>query len=96
MTIQQLEADVSTLKFDFPNLSESTAYAVACDEYSTDELLELKRRLDLSSEEFIETVKFIEQRGGLDGNEVGDNTKPVDVERTDGRANTNPDEVTEE
>ncbi len=72
MTKEQLEADVSSLKWDFPKLTEATAYAIACDEYSTAELLELKRRLDLSSEEFIETIVFIEERGGLEFEPVGD------------------------
>lgn len=96
MTIQEHEARVSSLLFDFPELSEHTAHAIACEQYDTEELLELKRQLSLEPDEFIETVKFIEKRGGLENNRTGDNTKPVDVEGTDGRSSTDPKEVVED
>lgn len=96
MTIQEHEARVSDLLFDFPELSESTAHAIACEHYDTEELLELKRRLSLEPDEFIETVAFIEERGGLEDNRVGDNSKPVDVERNDSRAESDPSAVEED
>lgn len=95
MTQEEHTARVSTLITDYPEMTRSTAHAIACDHYTAEELLELKRTLGLDQDEFIETVMFIEQRGGLDRNEVGNNQKPVDVERSDGRGNSNPEEVEE-
>lgn len=89
------ESKVKQILFDHDEINRASAWAIACEHYSAKDLLEVKSELKLNDDDFIEMVKFIEERGGLEEKRVGDNSKPVDVERTDGRGHSDPDEVEE-